>query len=625
MDGAAHHRASLELQRSLRGDRKLLAAFYTTPAAATLLAHLAIDAASTPTRIADFSCGAGALLAAVHRRIAPRRASRASQFFGCDVVAEAARRSAALVSAWGDGHRVRALPYGVQRDGSVALGAIDLLRDDATGSFDLVIMNPPYARATGHEGAKIGVPVPMFAAFGSRSSAQHAMAKAFRSATRGTCAHGNAGEASAFLALAHAKLLEGGRLALILPLSLLAGEAWRRSRALLRSSFRDLVVVTIAGRGSFSSDTSMGECMLVATRAKKGSARATFVVLDRAPDDEHEGSDVADAVRAASPTNVARLEDRTSGGTAIAARGRSIASMMDAPIDDGPWRISRIRDLSLAQHAHGLATSKIVTRLGSIARIGPYHMDISGTERVGGATRGPFDVGIVPSSHPMLWSHRADAERTMIVAPDCEAVIRSGKDARERSILDARARAIAATASHAHVNRDFRFNSQSLAAAFTEAPTIGGRAWPSVIFDDVARAKALALWCNTTFGLLLYWWTANKAHHGRGSIPVVALRDLPTLDLSSLPKTTLRALATAFDDFGHVPLAPMNEIDVDEARARIDRRVLRDILDLPRTHDAELCALRSALAREPSIAGSKRRISEAPPTSDRRARRSRGL
>jgi hypothetical protein len=518
----------------------------------------------------------------------------------------------------------------VRPDGRVALGAIDLLRDEAMGSFDLVVMNPPYARATGHEGKKIGVPVPMFAAFGSAASEQRAMSKAFRVATRGTCAHGNAGEASAFLALGHARLREGGRLALILPLSLLAGEAWRRSRALLRRSYRDLIVATISGTGSFSSDTTMGECLLVATKSKKGSTRGTFVVLDRAPADEREASAMVEAIRVARDRKPARLDDRSAGGTSIVVRGRALASMIDAPLDrdDGPWPLARIRDLSLAKRAHAVACSSVeglaVTRLGSIARIGPYHMDITGTERVGGATRGPFEIHPrTPSitNHPILWAHRAHAERAMIVEPDADAVLRHATNARERSILDARARALVATASHAHVNRDFRFNAQSIAVAFTQAPTLGGRAWPSVIFDDVAHAKAFTLWSNTTFGLLLYWWTANKQHDGRGSIPVTAVRDLRTLDLSALSRSKLRALARAFDDLAHLPLAPANEIDIDDARATIDRRVLRDLLGLSCASDTELHALRCALAREPSIAGSKKRIS----ASDRRARRTRAL
>ena len=93
-------------------------------------------------------------------------------------------------------------PYGVQADGEVKLGSIDLLRHgemlqgleitakaiEATqgadvdiwryaphGSFDMVIMNPPFTRPTNHEGLHENVPNPMFAAFGSSAEDQKAM------------------------------------------------------------------------------------------------------------------------------------------------------------------------------------------------------------------------------------------------------------------------------------------------------------------------------------------------------------------------------------------------------------------------------------------------------------------
>ena len=40
-----------------------------------------------------------------------------------------------------------------------------------------------------------------------------------------------------------------------------------------------------------------------------------------------------------------------------------------------------------------------------------------------------------------------------------------------------------ATATRAHYNRDLQFNSQSLVVSMTERKSIGGRAWPSVIFE----------------------------------------------------------------------------------------------------------------------------------------------
>src|SRR5713226_8209245 len=136
-------------------------------------------------------------------------------------------------------------------------------------------MNPPFTRATGHEGKKIGVPNPMFAAFRSSEEEQRLMAKATQRLTRGTSAHGNAGEASIFLVLADRKLKSGGVLALVMPLSLVAGDAWEASRELLAEHYGEMVIVSIAGADnaelSFSADTGMGECLIVGRKLPAGS------------------------------------------------------------------------------------------------------------------------------------------------------------------------------------------------------------------------------------------------------------------------------------------------------------------------------------------------------------------
>ena len=68
----------------------------------------------------------------------------------------------------------------------------------------------------------------------------------------------------------------------------------------------------------------------------------------------------------------------------------------------------------------------------------------------------------------------------------------------------------------------------------TERPCIGGRAWPSVIFDDPAREYAFALWCNSTLGLLMHWWVANKTQSGRGTTTVTGIPNIPTFDVRTL-------------------------------------------------------------------------------------------
>ena len=112
-----------------------------------------------------------------------------------------------------------------------------------------------------------------FAAFNASEADQRSMGKRLGELAAGTCYHGNAGIASAFAALAHKKIKPGGVLALVLPLSIANGLSWKGFREMLGKGYTDLQVLSIAANGgdmSFSSDTGMAECLVIARRAQTG-------------------------------------------------------------------------------------------------------------------------------------------------------------------------------------------------------------------------------------------------------------------------------------------------------------------------------------------------------------------
>ncbi|MCY3925564.1 MAG: hypothetical protein OXG52_08675, partial [bacterium] len=263
----------------LIADRKFLATFYTQPSSATLLAEWAVarlqadwDDAERVSglRVADLACGTGALLSAVYRRMIARLRRAGlddadlhcriieNVLIGCDIMPAATHlTSAQLASAhptvtFGN-TRIHTMPYGEHdpRDGEGPrpfIGSLELLEPgtkptlfrtgattvtgtgavDETGmnqidlpdsSLDLVIMNPPFTRPTNHEVAN--VPVPSFAGFETSELEQRGMSKRLiqlrRRVSHARAGDGNAGLASDFTDLAHAKLRPGGVLALIIP------------------------------------------------------------------------------------------------------------------------------------------------------------------------------------------------------------------------------------------------------------------------------------------------------------------------------------------------------------------------------------------------------------------------
>jgi hypothetical protein len=674
----------------LIADRKFLAAYYTNPSSAALLAGLAIDPLTTPgggswskendvmaLRIADFACGTGTLLSAAYRRVSQLHeafsgdaemihpAMMSNALVGCDVLPAATHLTASMLAGAHptvkyNGSSIMTMGYGLREGGGVALGSLDLLdpqrafdiiaitakavegmrekeKDTWTAlphaSFDLVIMNPPFTRDTGHEGEKIGVPNPMFAAFGSKEEEQREMSKAAQRLLQGTSARGNAGEASAFLVLADRKLKTGGTLAMVMPLSLMSGEAWEESRQLLRKSYDDLILVSIAGAKdndmSFSADTGMGECLVIGRKVEQSDrrARATFVVLYERPSSPMTGSIAAIQIRRLQEGKLRRLEDGPVGGSLFHFGDDVIGYAMDGPLpEEGPWSLARIKDGALAQVAYQMTGNSLIwlpgttkneaipisiSTVSKVGKVGPYHMDINGNTP-DGRIRGPFRIEELKAkaapTYPVLWTHHAERERCMEFEADSEGILRQGKNPTEDKFAQEKAGMIWATASHCHFNRDFRFNSQSTAMQFTSNKTIGGMAWPSIILSNAEQEKALTLWGNSSLGLLLHWWYVNKQQAGRGRSGVASLPSMPILDVTKLSKGALAKAVAIFDEVKHKELRPVNEIAQDAVRAEIDTRLATEVLGFPpelAALDGPLALLRRKLALEPSIAGSK--------------------
>ena len=624
-------------------------------------------------RVGDFACGTGALLSAVYDQIAARHEREGGNLealhpvimeevlYGCDVMPAAIHITSSTLSGARPnvryGHsRLYVMPYGRQQDtyvqagrgsSDVKIGSLELMESSSqmvlinttdpalrTGSsgeetsdqvtvelpdegFDLVIMNPPFTRATNHEGRHADITNPVFAAFDADPATQTVMGNRINTLARGTCYHGNAGIASAFAALADRKLKPGGVLALVLPLSVASGLSWQQFRELLATDYTDLTVLSLAANGrdmSFSSDTGMAECLVIARKRRPEEAqaqRATFVSLHRRPQGFAHASAIAKGIIGCDA--VRQIEDGPYDGTPLMIGddpGGRIGNLLTVPNDGSSanWGAVRLLDYSLAQTAYALAHSRLwlpgqpaalelkTAPLSVVGRLGLVHRDITGPP-----PRGPF-TKTTPSptaTYPALWNHSAANETRMVCIPDSQLLVRRG--------MEAKAAEVWATASRAHVNLDFRFNSQPLTAAITEQQSIGGRAWPNVTFTDARFDYTFALWCNSTLGLLSYWWHANKQQPGRGITTIRAVETLPVLDFHALSDAQLQTAQAIFDEFRVLDLKPAYLADADANRALLDRRVVCDLLGFDSdTYDA-VRHLAAKWCAEPSVHGGKKR------------------
>ena len=515
-------------------------------------------------RIADLACGTGALLSAAYRRVAARHRRRGQDpakvhkemmrqsLIGADVMPAAAHLTTMMLSAAHpakpfDACEIHVVPYGLTAAGSdllesgqedglgtkhVLLGSLELMDKDQTGSLigqastrlagqeggvcdddtafelsansvDLMIMNPPFTRPTGHESDKVGVPVPSFAGLNTSPAAQKKMSQRLKKLRplHHSAGHGNAGLASDFIDLAHNKLRPGGVLALIVPAQIIAGESWASARKLLRDHYSDVVVVTIAAADSstsraFSADTGMAEAIIVATRTTdtftmgepRSNDTATYAVLHDRPASLLEALETARSVQSvrgqpgARPLLVGdnRIGWLTEADFGPGARGHP-AGVRSPDVADAARSLAAGESLRLPRvRAQALRT----VALSSLGNRGPYHLDINGDPPgPSKPPRGPFDVSTIDrskhsqASWPILWSHAHLHETRMTVLPDADGAPRHGQLSAARSLWNGTS--TAAGASRLHINRDFQVNSQPLGACLTPRNALGGRAWPS--------------------------------------------------------------------------------------------------------------------------------------------------
>ena len=714
-DKVAHHDTQGlvgELFGRLIVDRKFLATYYTRPQSASLLAEMAVNRlnvdwadpeAVTSLRVADLACGTGALLTAAYRRIAARhedaggdpadlhRQMMQEVLTGCDIMPAAVHLTASVLSGehthigYG-GTKTWVMPFGVHDFGAgpqTCLGSLDLLysgkrralfgdgstaveaKDTAApseakvpdGTFDLLIMNPPFTRPTNHENKQRGieegvvVPNPAFAGLDNDEVAQELMSDALREAYRAggikpadRAGHGNAGLPTNFVDLAHRKLRAGGVLALIVPAAAVTGGGWEKTRRLLVKHYEDLAVVTMASAESstaraFSNDTNMAEAVIVATRrqqaatlAESKQCLARYICLRRRPATNPEGVDMA---RAAASGGDFDKPGGSHAGFAVpvvftADGGGHPSGVMSAELCDIAAHLT-VGNLRLPDVAELIDVSTVPLR--DLGLRGPVDRDINE-----GGGRGPYEVtpperrwsedtsredkeqvrqAHADSERPVLWSHDADMETRMVVLPCSTGVIRPGMDDRAQKLWDGytnKKKERTAGATRLHINRDFQVNSQPLAACLTPEAALGGRAWPSFAptpppageGDSESWEKALCVWLNSTLGLVGRWWVSSRQQNGRANLTVTTIGSIPALDLHTAAPAMIRAAAEVFDEFKHREFLPANEAYRDPARHDLDEVLARKVLHLPREALAGLARLRALWCSEPSVHGNKK-------------------
>ena len=670
MGAVGRHDLAGRIFNRLIAERKLLAAFYTSIPASTLLAGLALapqrwndvdwTAASeiSKLRVVDPACGTGTLLMAAYRQLVQNHAAAALNEYddpslhqalvekvitGADVVQAAIHLTAATLASMSpsvrfDRMQLYTLRYGMDNAGGFHFGSLDWLKAPETQSFfsatqdqmratsgtgsivqrplaDLVISNPPYTRSGNDGGKNQSSLASVFSLPAKNIASLTSMVEHISKLLKGTPANKIAGHGSSFTVLADRMVNPEGRIALVLPVTALFGESWRQVREMLAARYEVEFVVSSHDPKllSMSYDTGIAEALVVARRLREDeppTERGRFVNLWRAPYQETDALALVRALNAAASTPLLRSDGPPVGGSPLMIGGEQWGETVNGLVGEGSWKAARWKRALVGQFASALERGELWTKDGSrvagrvpvtamqeVCNVGPSDRQIRGS-------RGRFDAyheydGQV--QFPGLWSLDSSVHTGMNSEPNAWLSPKPDRDHRP----------LWSQSGTLHVTRDVRYSAQPVMATLTNVRALGIRAWHTLqVHEDDASVRSklevpLALWCNSTLGMVLHANHANSVQEGRGIGNKGMLETLATLDVRKLQSWQLDEAQTIWRDFRDSKFQPFYRCAVDPARIALDERLVRDLLGLGEDAVTAVANLRSLLASEPSIHGSK--------------------
>lgn len=618
-------------------------------------------------KIADLASGTGTLLSAViqaaldmHVRACVDEAKKSKPnelhralvegcIWGYDVIASASHLTATTLALLApavsfDNMHLYTLELGVGEDGA-RLGSIDFLGPLAGGSatheggysigiqadlfgrdskaaerirggapsgasnvaelppLDVCIMNPPFVRSVGANRLFGSLPE------AEREALREALAKVLK--TPGVRAQSTAGLGAVFVAVADRVVKPGGVIALVLPRAVLTGVAWRETRELFASNY-DVAAVFVSDdpeHWSFSENTDIGECLIVARKRAGGSrgAKTLWIHLWNNPDTIADSlafihfleevcnlGGVPDLLGA---TGVCRLEDEDCiWGEAYYVGSDLMQTEQWTPQAFAQTEVSRVAtelastgDLRVRSDAAAVRIP--LQMLGQVADVGPDRRDVTDA----------FKLSRTRTQYPAFWGHETDAVRSIQQSATAYLVPRT-VPAKNRKRVVPVSRVWPGGAGLLVAER-LRLNKTRTVAVRLAKPSLGNVWWPVRIKKGIGVStpdaeKILSLWLNSSLGLLLMLQRREDTEGSWVALKKPQLADLPVIDIAKLTPVQRRKLLEAYDEFAAADLLPIGELATDPVRTGIDS-VFAEVLDLP-----DIAQLRELVAEEPVLSGS---------------------
>ena len=574
---------------------KYLGTYYTSVPAATLLLKVALDLKWSNDfgsarelarfKVADLACGTGTLLMAAAQALTDgfiKTRAESDQsietkdlsvlhstlmqnvIHGYDILSSAVHLTASTLALLAPEVAFRqmnlfVMPIGMDH-GNARLGSLDFFGGDQiqtqftldnthldtvqTGAakstyanarvpkLDLCVMNPPFVSS--RYGNRL---------FGSLPEDRPKLQKALSAQAKKIGISATAGLGALFVPLADKHTKPGGRIAFVLPIALVSGEAWGAVRKFIADRYHLEIVITShdPSRTNFSENTALSELLFVARKLnrREKAGDTAYVTLRRNPTTIHEALDLAARLSTALG---GMAGEKTSVTIRSSARVLGEITILPAPKSKDNWTsaifsqsfLARVhweldKNSRLAMPGASVQQSIPLCRLDALGGLGYDVRDITDA----------FEVDRTASRwtpYPGFWDH--DAERVIQIAQTPNAFL----IARKKPIKGRRLKSATAvwgkTGKVLLVSR-LRTNTHKVLATGFDEKVLGNTWWA---FDDDSlsnkQRKVLLLWLNSTLGLLMYFGCRAITQGAWMQMKKPAWQSMPVLNVRNLNEVT---------------------------------------------------------------------------------------
>ncbi|MEM0304649.1 MAG: hypothetical protein QW685_06355 [Saccharolobus sp.] len=580
--------------------KKGFATYYTEIPAAYLLSNLAIISESlvdTDIKIIDFACGSGTLLTACLYNASRIAKYNRISIYGIDALKYATQITALnlelMTSEKINNMTIITLPVGI-KDNKPTLGSLELIDntlEELPNQFHIVIMNPPFTRATGRK-SKEFKEKGLFGFITDKKNRQlikkryeeirkkvkNELEKIAKDLIDENVHYkkqylniGQAGTGLLFLYLAYKYTKPNGVIAFVLPRNLLSGVSWFLARALLAKEFhvKYIIISNDPEKGyNFSENTGLSECLVVAKKIKeqKEDQETIFINLLKKPKSATEAIVLSEKIINETLTTTKASASESANHQQQHKQHPFITTKVNRKqllenIDNWNKFVflpdNEIIKIGLKVLEGDLLGVKIpITRLENIIQtIGidshQFHDNFTKTNTI--------------TPYPILYGGEEKIRQTILTQPNAYAKPKTNK---AKEIFQKYSGKIL-------VPDRIPITTTHTIALYSTTPTLSNTFY-SIKTTTQEAEKTLAYWLNTTWGLLSIIAYREETWGTWIRLKITQWKQLPVININKLDNQTIKTLSLEFDKIAkEKPKRIPQQFTTDPIRLKIDLNFLK--------------------------------------------------